>query len=71
MTGWRGRAGARIRGDNPGTAKLKFCTGPSAKLASSNPFEDKFSFFDEADTPAHAAAQNLTTEQKKPWVCLS
>ena len=45
----------------------KFGTGPSAKLASSDPFEDKFSFFDEADTPAHAAAQNLTTEQKKAF----
>lgn len=45
----------------------KFGTGPSAKLASPDPFEDKFSFFDEADTPAHAAAQNLTTEQKKAF----
>ena len=45
----------------------KFGTGPSAKPASSVPFEDKFSFFDEADTPAHAAAQNLTTEQKKAF----
>ncbi|MEC7208122.1 MAG: J domain-containing protein [Pseudomonadota bacterium] len=45
----------------------KFGSGPSAKLASSGPFEDKFSFFDEADTPAHAAAQNLTTEQKKAF----
>ena len=45
----------------------KFGTGPSAKMASSDPFEDKFSFFDEADTSAHAAAQNLTTEQKKAF----
>ncbi len=45
----------------------KFGTGPSAKLSSSDPFEDKFRFFDEADTPAHAAAQNLTTEQKKAF----
>ena len=45
----------------------KFGTGPSAKLASSEPFDDKFSFFDEADAPAHAAAQNLTTEQKKAF----
>ena len=35
----------------------KFGTGPSAKIANSEPFEDKFSFFDEPETKTHIAAQ--------------
>ena len=48
----------------------KFGTGPSAKIANSEPFEDKFSFFDEPETKTHIAAQNLTVEEKKAYALL-
>ena len=48
----------------------KFGTGPSAKIANSEPFEDKFSFFDEPEIKTHIAAQNLTVEEKKAYALL-
>ena len=48
----------------------QFGTGPSAKIANSEPFEDKFSFFDEPETKTHIAAQNLTVEEKKAYALL-
>ena len=45
----------------------KFGTGPSAKTANSNPFADKFSFFDEPETKGHVTAPSLTTEEKKAY----
>ena len=48
----------------------KFGMGPSAKIANSQPFEDKFSFFDEPETKTHIATQNLTVEEKKAYALL-
>jgi len=48
----------------------KFGTGPSAKIANSEPFEDKFSFFVVLETKTHIAAQNLTVEEKKAYALL-
>jgi hypothetical protein len=45
----------------------KFGTGPSAKIANSDPFEDKFSFFDEPEAKTHISAQSLTAEEKKAY----
>ena len=45
----------------------KFGTGPSAKISSSDPFEDKFSFFDEPETKTHIVVQTLTEEEKEAY----
>lgn len=45
----------------------KFGTGPSAKIANSDPFKDKFSFFDEPETKTHIADQSLTAEEKRAY----
>ena len=45
----------------------KFGTGPSAKIANSASFEDKFSFFDEPDTNPQNVFQSPTTEEKEAY----
>ena len=45
----------------------KFGTAPSAKIARSASFEDKFSFFDEPDTKPQNVFQSLTAEEKEAY----
>ena len=45
----------------------KFGTGPSAAAASSEPFDDKFGFFDTENQRPHPAMNGLSAEERKAW----
>ncbi|MGB0940383.1 MAG: molecular chaperone DnaJ, partial [Candidatus Puniceispirillaceae bacterium] len=45
----------------------KFGTGPSAAAASSEPFDDKFGFFDTESQRPHPAMNGLSAEERKAW----
>ena len=45
----------------------KFGTGPSATASTSQPFEDKFGFFEAETNSPHPALSGLSTEEKQAW----